>query len=107
MLRGSISLPPWCSMTSEVITPTIAKTDLSSGVATEVSFTGAKHFSIQCRTAVDVQVAKTAAAFAAGNYFTLKAGQVFNSPEKLSFTGSLWFKAASTVVLEVIEWDAT
>lgn len=82
---------------------TIQHISLTGGVPRELEFTNCGHFSFQLRTAVDLLVASTEGGLSTG-YFTLKSGAVFNSPEKLYFTGSVWVKAASGVVLELITW---
>ena len=94
-------------MSSEVLAPEVRKHSLTANTAYEMVIVGAKHFSFQCRTAVDVLIANSESGFGAGDYFTLKSGQVCNSPEKISFSGSIWLKAASNVVVELLEWDAT
>lgn len=70
---------------------------------------GCQHFSIQCRTAFDVRFAFVTGKVATPTapYLTLKSGQTYTSPEKMSLpTGKSLFVASSQagVVVEVLPW---
>lgn len=69
---------------------------------------GALHLSFQCRTGADVRFAFVTGKVATPTdpYLTLKAGTVFNAPEKLCLTGvsTVFLAGAAGLIVEGIAW---
>ncbi len=70
---------------------------------------GCKHFSLQCRTAVDVRFSWTSGNVAGPTepYGTMKAGASLSSPEKIALKAgfdTLYVAAGSVCVVEVLCW---
>ena len=67
-----------------------------------------RHFSIKCRTSVDLRVAFSTGYVAGSSdpFITIPAGGSYNSPEGCTFSGSLtiYVAAASACEAEIICW---
>ena len=93
------------------LTPTIVNltlTDADSQYSTELP-AKAKHFSFQCRTAVDVRFAFETGKVATPTapYATLKSGASFSAPEKYmnALARTLYFASASAgSIVEIVYW---
>jgi hypothetical protein len=97
---------------SEPITPTIQVVTLTDA-DTEYSLTlpvGTKHWSLQCRAAVDTRFAFVTALVATPTdpYMTLKSGVSYSSPEKFSGNPTIYMAhtAGSAPVMELLSWQA-
>lgn len=97
---------------SEALTPTELNQTLTDA-DTEYSVTippGTKYFSLQCRTAFDCRFSWTTGKVATPTapYSSVKSGGSYSSPEKLSWSGTLYLASSeAAVVVEVIAWEAT
>lgn len=98
---------------SEVLVPTITPLTLvNANTEYSVAFSGIHELTFQCRTAFDCFWAATAGQVAGGgggtptgNYATLKAGSGFTFPEKVVFSGTLYFASAQAgVVIELVSY---
>lgn len=97
---------------NEVITPGTALNQTCTVADTEYPIAlpdGCQHFSIQCRTNDTVRFAFVTGKVAGPSapYLTLKPGQTYTSPEKMSLPASKSIYVASSVagvVVEVIPW---
>lgn len=74
-------------------------------------YPGCQHFSFQCRTAVDCRFAFQADSVVSSVWATLKAGQAFSSPEKLSLEVGkerIYFATSSDTapVIELVVWNS-
>jgi hypothetical protein len=106
---------------SEPLVPEIFNLTLTDA-ATEYSQTlsiGTKYFSIHCRTAFAIRIAFENAiadvGAATAPYLTIKANQVYNSPEKMGWSWSSSTETApkiycgtdeAGVVVEILAWKA-
>lgn len=98
---------------SEILTPVV--TNLTLAVAdTQYSIAvpaGCKYFTFQCRTAVDIRFAFVTGKVAAPTapWMTLKSGQAYNSPEKLTMipdVALIYFAGdAGGEIVEFIAWS--
>ncbi len=98
---------------SEVLTPAVSNLTLTVA-DTEYSVAlpaGCKYFTFQCRTAADIRFAFVTGKVAApaAPWMTLKSGQTFNSPEKLTMipaVASIFFAGdAGGEIVEFIAWS--
>lgn len=89
------------------LTLTSADTEYSTSLPA-----GCAHFSFQCRTAFDVRFAFVTGKVAGSTapYLTLKSGNAFSSPEKLSLKPgfeTIYFASSQAgVVVEVVPWTS-
>lgn len=101
-------------MPSEPLTPTVynVTTPAANTPISQALPANCKYFTIQARTDVAIRWAFVSGKVDAPTapYLTLKAGQAYNSPEKLCLSSSgltLYFaEGTGGVVIEIIAWSA-
>lgn len=95
---------------SEILSPTVSNLTL---VAADTEYSVAlpascKYFQFQCRTAVDIrfQFVTGKVAVPTAPWMTLKSGQAYNSPEKLTMAPGLSVFFAGDAGGEIVEFIA-
>lgn len=86
------------------LTLTLADTEYSQAISSRT-----KYWSAQCRTAFDVRYAFVTGKVATPTapYATVKSGTWYNTPEKISWSGTIFFASSEAgVVVEIIAWLA-
>ena len=94
---------------SETLTPVEQNISITGDAESAVTIPNkCKYFSMQCRTDVALRFAWTTGKVATptGVYQTTRATERYTTPEKTSWSGTLYVSAASSVTAEIICWVA-